>query len=104
LRIERQPDLQALQRVDHEHADAVEQQDRERIAQPVHVGRGIDPAGTVERTFQARGKAETSLEDCGDVAAERDRQRRQHDEVDGEQDPGVRGHENFSGVRSAATR
>ena len=48
LRVQRQPHLQTLQRVDREHAQAVEQQDGQRVLQPAHVGVGLDAAQAIQ--------------------------------------------------------
>ncbi len=52
LRIERQPLLQPLQRIDDQRARQVEPQHRERVLDPAHLARRIDARAAVDQPFE----------------------------------------------------
>ena len=104
LRIERQPCLQALQRIDGEHADGVEQDDGQGVAQPVHLLVRPDAAQAVQRPLGRADEAELAGHHLGEVDAHRLDREQQDGHEEAEQRPGVRGHEKSSGLSSTATR
>ena len=108
LRVERQHALQALQRVDDQHAGRVEEQHRRGVRLPAHLLRGPHPGQAVDQPLEP---AEHPLEperparvDGGHEGAQRLDEREQHDQVQRDlEDPAGR-HEKSSGFSSASTR
>jgi len=68
LRIQRQPELQALQGIHRQRAEQVEEQNRLGIAQPTHLLVLAHAAKAIESVFQA--VAEAALHDGGDILAQ----------------------------------
>ena len=65
-RVERQPALQPLQRVEDEEAREVEGEQRERVAEPALLLAGIDAGEAVERALdRRRGQRSVAVERRG---------------------------------------
>ena len=58
LGIERQPVLQALQRVDEERAEGIEHEQRDGVELPAHFRAGIDAAEAVDQGLEPRARAQ----------------------------------------------
>ena len=108
LRVERQHPLEALQQVDDQQADEVEEQHRDRVRPPRHPLLGIDArepvADALDRPEDPIQDEGCSLVDPGHVASEWLRKRRQDDDVEGDLEEPVRGHQKRSGASSATNR
>ena len=100
LRVERQQVLDALQPVKRDDADEMEHQQRERIGSPALLLAGIDAGQPVDGAFHSRERArqtQVSLDDAGDIAAQRFHRRgKQHGE-DGDLGPAMPIHDGWSG-------
>ena len=108
LRVQRQPALEALEQVHDQQAREVEEQHRERVGLPAHLPVGPDARDPVDEALEPaqdalRGPG-APLVDPRHVEPERLGQRQEDDEVEGELQDAVAGHENTSGFRSATTR
>ena len=104
LWVERQHALQALHGVGEHEAEDVEEDDGHGVFAPAHRLVGAHAAEPVERRFEATRPGIVAVDDAGDVGAERAAGGEQDAEKDGEQDPGVGGHEKRSGVIRATRR
>lgn len=108
LRIEWQPHLQPLQRVNSERADQGKHQQPDGVLLPAHLPLGIDAAQPVDPVLERRTRAQrpdrASVEDVRHVEADRlHAHEREHKKAD-DQRPRSRGHQNFSGRKSAYSR
>ena len=110
LGIPRQHPLQAVQQVDDEEAGENQDEHRGRVGLPAHVLVGADAADPVDQALDAAqgpidGAAERlAFEDASHEAAERPGERGEDDEVEGELEIAVGGHQNFSGLNIATNR
>jgi hypothetical protein len=108
LGVQRQAALEALEQVDDEQTRKVEEQHGERVGLPPHLPVGPDARESVNEALEpAQERSEpwcTPLVDPRHVEPERLGQRQKDDEVEGELQDAVAGHENTSGFRSATIR
>ena len=108
LRIERQDALQALQQVDDDEPDQVEEQHRERIALPVGFRIRIDARHAIDhpldRAEHRREERAAALVHRRHEGAQRLDEQHEDAEVERELQESLAGHWNFSGFSSATTR
>ena len=95
-RIERQHRLEALQRVDQKEPRGIEDEHRDRIGEPVLLARFVDAGGPIEDAFDGAedGRQERPLafEHPRHEASERNHERGQHHEIQGNLHPAVGRH------------
>ena len=111
LRIERQIELQPLDRVGEEHPDRAEHQHGNRIAAPALLLLRLDATRAIECALNRREKAQifrnAAFVECEQPGAERLRHGEGQRDEQRDQGPAVRrrvGHQNRSGRASTATR
>lgn len=97
LGVQRQPQLQALQRIDREQTRGIEEQHRQRVAAPAHVVGGLGAGEAIQTAFErsepAHEDRQPALEHPGHVETERPGQREQHDDVEPCLEAGIGIHE-----------
>ncbi len=100
LRIQRQPELKALQGVCRQRADGIKQQQCQRIGLPVHLGLGLDAGATIQPLLNPAEPAKTGYRrmigrsggDLHDKFPERVAQYQQHRQESDQQHGGLGGH------------
>ena len=105
LRIQRQPSLQALQDIERERPEGVEQQQIRGVRLPAALVRRVDTAQAVNPALERRGGAQRpdgpAVEYLRHVHAERLHAHEQQQQEANDQRRRRRGHQNFSGLNSA---
>ena len=101
--------LNALDQVEHQHADAAEQQHRDGVFLPIHLVRCVDARAAIEQPLERpQNRIEKRLlarKHAGHKNAQRLGDRQQHDKKQNDLKPAVRSHgQNLSGHSSAASR
>ena len=91
-RVEGQPVLESLERVEEEDTRKVEGEQRQRISEPALLLAGIDAGEAVERTLDRDDAREGAVQDAAQVGAERFYQRSDDGAVEQDLDPAVYGH------------
>ncbi len=96
--------MQALQRIDGDQAEGVEEDDGQRIFEPAHVFITLDAAEAEHGSLDTVGESQAAVHYPHEVAAQRFGEQQQDTQIKPKQEPGVVGHEKFSGKSSAAIR
>jgi hypothetical protein len=94
-RVQRQPGLQALERVEDEESLQIEGEHREGVAEPGLLGAQVDAGEAVERPLDER-EGPGAFEHAGEPGAEGLRQRGDDGAEEGDLDPAVDGHRRAS--------